>query len=92
MGKWLLWTITLIGLVPSAYLVMATAYLLNKLQRSPGIARYRGSMFIHDMYVCIGPMNVTVFPRIWAMALIVGGIGVVFIGMMFLLHVPVETS
>jgi hypothetical protein len=94
MGKLLLWTITLIGLAPSVYLIIAIAYILSMLKRSPAFARYGDSAMIHDTYVSLGAgsMSVAVFPRSWAVGLIVVGIGCVLVGMVFLLHVPVEKT
>ena len=84
--------ITLIGLVPAVLLVVVTAYFFNVVQRSPALVRYGDFAIIHDTYVRLGSMTVTVFPRVWVLALIAFGIGCVVVGLIFLLHIPAATT
>ena len=93
MTKFLFWVVTLIGLVPSILLIMGAVWCLRAINQHPAVRRY-STTYIHDTYasITLWPGSVSLFPRVWVLALIGVGLVSFITGMIFLLHVPFRAS
>ena len=93
MTKFLFWVVTLIGLVPSILLILGAIGCLQAMNRLSAVHRY-SNIYIHDTYasITLWPGSVSLFPRVWVLALIGVGLVSFITGMIFLLHVPFRAS
>lgn len=96
MLKLLIWCCTLVGLLPVAWLLftgaatLATAKATEQQVRDllPSFPGGNIDTHLHDSYFAVGPLRMTWFPRGWAVAAASVGVTLLFVGLVFLLHVP----
>lgn len=90
LAKFLIWAVTLSGLMPSMILTVLTASALRTLAASPAVRRYGGRAFMHDTYVTLQfrSLTLSLYPRVWSLVLISLGCVAVIVGLVFVLHVP----
>lgn len=94
MLKVLIWCLTVLGLLPAAFLcLLAVTVFLGqhrfetRINPQPPGSSSTGVAHLHDAYVSIGSLRMRWYPRKWAVAAIGLGILLVVLGLVFVLHV-----
>jgi hypothetical protein len=95
MGKIVIWAIVLLfGYVCIALVIGVFALQSGMRKLMQTLPAHEGAnvvIYQHDSYCTISPgIRVTLHPRPWAAALVGIGFGLVVLGLVYLLHVPVE--
>lgn len=88
MAKLTIWVFTLIGLTPSIIVALAGFCLLRAIQKSGTMQRYGTIGFVHDSYFSFmfGSWRVDFNPQYWSIAVLLGGIALIVVGLISLLH------
>jgi hypothetical protein len=96
MLKIVIWCCAVAGFIPLTYLLLIGATMLSHAKAvekqvrnvvSPGIPGII-DIHIHDSYVAVGSLQMTWYPRAWALFVVGAGLMLTFCGLIFLLHVP----
>jgi hypothetical protein len=93
LARVVLWLLLAIGLLPPV-LISIQAMTANRLIRhSPAILRYGSHAHIHDSWATagIGPLRITITPRIWPAALVLIGAALTVAGLGTLLQRPLAS-
>lgn len=95
--KTLAWCIIGAGLLPCIWIGMMGLLLLQQMllmERFLGMYRNSPNVYIHDPYYRIqfGVGTLEVYPRVWAVTLLLGGIAAIIVALAFLMHVPLAES
>jgi ABC-type antimicrobial peptide transport system permease subunit len=88
MGKALVWTATLVGLVPLVCVVVICICLLSAMPRT-GIYRNidrAAHVFVHDAYTTLGPWRIDLNPQYWSVGILIAGLAMVIVAMFSILQ------
>ncbi len=93
MLKLVLWCTTVIALIPTVWLIAASAMVLSFANDGAPPIAARGAKpgldaQIHDSYVGVGGLTTAIHPRAWALVAMSVGVLLIVGGMFTLLHVP----
>jgi hypothetical protein len=95
--KILAWCVIGAGLLPCIWIGMMGLLLLHQImlmERVLGMYRNSPNVYMHDQYYRIqfGVGTLEVYPRVWSVTLLMGGIAAIIVALVFLMHVPLAES
>ena len=91
--KTLAWCVIGAGLLPCIWIGLMGLLLLQQMaltERVLGMYRNSPNVHWHDPYyrIQIGFVTLEMYPRVWAVSLLLGGILAIIVALVFLMHVP----
>lgn len=90
LARVVLWLLLAIGLLPPVLISIQSLTANRLIRHSPANLRYGSHAHIHDSWATagIGPLRITITPRIWPAALVLVGAVLMVIGLAAFLKSP----
>lgn len=91
------WCVVGVGLLPCIWIGLMGLILRQQMaliERTLGMYRNSPNVHWHDPYyrVQFGVGTLELYPRLWAIMLLMGGIVAIIVALVFLMHVPLAES